>query len=467
MRQRKFTYLIISIFLIVVFILPYIYISKYTVFVADDLCGTFDISFLEYLKVVKNWYFAINGRYTNAVISSIPINNLTIYRVVIASQFLLLGYILFRFFKKLTGLFGFQLHSSRLSLLVSLVYINIIAILPSPFEFFYWYAASTVYLFSFVIFLLFLEMILKYYLNQKVNALWMLFLIVFLNGNSELFIGITNLLLLGILVADSLKNRKLNWTFLVLNILSWISTLAMIFAPGMSARRGVYEYGGNLYGSIKVAILYGAKYFVLYFFEFPFIIFYIFFFIFIYKNIKLKDNLRFLPPMYVLVVSYLSFISMIFTIYYATGLLSIHDGRTGNIVRLVYLILILLNIINLAIYIRRKTDFRIPYLSYFGVATGLLFLVTIALNNKNYNALYVDFSQHRFEHLEKELAERNRKLENIAKEQDTLKLKMISGSLILKSGDEVLKSQEWAKDCYLKFVNKRKGLKLKDIQFKE
>lgn len=457
--QREYYF---SLFLILIFILPFIYLSKYVVLISDDFCRVAPFSFSNYLQAIKFWYLNLNGRFINAIISSIPTYNILVYRILISLGFVFLEISFYRFIAKISRLLGSKVDKAKVFYLSILLFIYILSFLPSIYEFFYWYAAVTVYLFSYIAFLLFLEFAVKIYQEEKVNFSLFVLVVIFLNGNNELFIGITNSIVLFLFLNYYLKNKKLNLKLLIVNILSWISTLILLLSPGMLSRRGEFHYGGNLWGSLKVAIIYGTKYTFLHFIELPSLFFYLFFFIFLYKYISRSNPLKYISPLYLGIVSFLCILSQYFLIYYATGLLQ-HTGRVGNIIRLTEFAFLILNILNLVVYLKTRKKIKILNNTYLTFSVLLIFFTFLLVNNKNYHDLKIDFTSNSYDRYEKEFQQRSKLISDFS--NDTIQLEKIFGTRLLRSPDRLLENNKWIRDCYINLINNKYNTHIKEIEF--
>src|SRR5680860_157206 len=96
MNLRKYLGPILNFVLIVVFIAPFIYTTRFIYLSADDYCRA-SSSFIFFIENIKDWYLHHNGRYVNAVFSYLPLYNVTALRFFAASNFVLLGIILYNF----------------------------------------------------------------------------------------------------------------------------------------------------------------------------------------------------------------------------------------------------------------------------------------------------------------------------------------------------------------------------------
>ena len=265
-----------TLLILICFVLPFALVSKYVFPNTDDLCRA-GIPIQEYFSSIKEWYLNHNGRFMNAVFTLPPVYKINVYRIIIASQFPIFGYVIYRFFDSVFKSYSIRINSKEVLFISSIFLILIIATVPTIFDFFYWYASVTVYLFSFYFLLIFLQNCLKIQLTGDANYNLLAVIILCMVGNNELLLGIVNFLLVSLLITKYLKTGKWHRSLILLNIISLGSAIAVILSPGTVSRRGQFDYGGNFFGSIKVALKYGVKFplenlirFLLYYFVFLF-----------------------------------------------------------------------------------------------------------------------------------------------------------------------------------------------------
>lgn len=459
---RKSTYPLSSILLFIIFLFPFVYLTRYTVLLTDDYCIAHP-DFTGYIEGVKNWYLNLNGRYINSLLGLLPVYKIGIYRIVLAALFLLFFYAVFNLINALTKYYKVVYQRNKVAFVAVISLIGIMALLPNLNEFFYWYAGSTVYEFSAILFCFFSVLLLKNWLTGELNFYLMIFLVILLNGSSEILIGITNFLLICSLFFEFLKSRELNYRLVIINIISWISTLLMVYAPGMIARRDQFNYGGDFFGAFKVAFIYGAKFMVVSMFDLPLIIFYIFLFLFILKLARrTKQELPGIQPFYLFVISYLSIISMVFILYYAMGTFSSSGSwRASNLLRFVTFVFYIVNIFNLACYFKnRQLILKVPGYVY-SLLIGAMFLSLFW--NKNYTQLRNDFTSNRYEKFNHRLAQREKIIKSTS--GSILILRHISNTSFVKSGDKAIENQEWVQKCYLNYLNSKYQKEFKVIKY--
>lgn len=463
MNLRKSIVPILNIALIFIFIVPFIYTTRFIYLSADDFCRA-SSNFTLFFENIKDWYLHHNGRYVNAVFSYLPLYNIVILRVFAALNFVLLGITLYSFIGFVLKLYNVVALKSRRLFFSLILYIVILAQLPSLFEFFYWYATITAYLLSFIFLIIFLQFVLKSYYDIKHNPYVVAILIVLINGNNEILIGVTNFLLLVLLLSHFFKRKKWDKNLFFLNIISWISTLLVIISPGSTERRIQYDYGGNLIGSVKVAIIYGGKFLVESFFEISFLLFYLFAFLFVYHKVH-KTIIKAINPILLLFVSYLSIISLFFIVYYATGLLQVYTGRIGSMVRIVSIIFLLLNVINLAVYLKPKLKSSLLNHKYASRIVLSILLIFLIFENNNLTDLQKDYFNESLKNYANNMEFRVQQIKS--SKSNKIQLPRMEGTLILKSDDYNLTSQEWLRDCYKTYFNQEYNLDIEEISLEE
>jgi hypothetical protein len=455
-------YYFTAILLAFLFVMPFGYLVEFTNPAKDDFCLA--MSFNEYPTLVKKWYFNLNGRYINALITSVPFVGNELRKLFLYFLFIFTGIILYVFSKKIMNYYRIKDSNPYALLLSTLFYITIIAKAPSLNELFYWYSSATVYLLSFLFFLIFLISVLKTMMGYRAPFITIGFTAVLLNGNNELFIGITNFLLFLLLVKSFLQNRVLNFSFLILNIVSWLSSAAFIFSPGSTNRQQQFDYGGNLIGSLKVAVIYGGKFIFESLLDPTYFFFYLFTFILFYRYSEIKKK-KVLNPLHLMIVSFICLGSMFFIVYYATGLFSIRTGRIGDVVSMVMLTFVFLNIINIAVFF--KTRKRIIYIDryYLQLIAVVGFVGSLLIVNKNYLDAHSDFVNGRFQAYRKEFKSRDSILKQ--SENEKITLKPIKGTHIMHSGDGYLEGEEIMKNCYIRYVNRKYDKDFTEIKIKK
>ena len=460
MFKKLNLYIVLNLFLILIFIAPLVYISGFVFPLIDDLCmavknyGSFGGNLWE-------WYNFQNGRYINAVFALLPIYNLVVYRIVIASGFLLLEFALFWFVQRLFYCYAVKVSFQKKLFISLLLYIVLVAQLPSLFQIFYWYSGVGPYLYSFIFLLFFLGSVLLYFFKQKMNFPAFALIIILLNGNNELLMILSNFIILILFLWDWIRERRLNIKLLLLNIISWLSSMALVFAPATVLRRGLHVYGGDFWGSVKVAFIYGTKCIAVNLAELPYLLCYLVIFLLIYNSIK-NNKFRFIRPAYLFIISYLSVISIFFTVYYATGLFAVYEGRLGNMADIIVFTFSLLNVFNFAVYLRSIYTHRFLASPFSAPALAAFLFIFIFFRNENYLSIRKDVWEKELVRYEDDMENR---LEILAGSNNkVILLEAVKGTRILKSADIYYSGQEWLQYCYKEYINDYLGKNFESIQ---
>lgn len=345
--------------------------------------------------------------------------------------------------------------------------IFLIAGIPSLFEFFFWYASSSVHLIGFLLFLFFLNLNIKVYLQKRWQIIPAMILVLLLNGNNELFLGFTNFTLILLLVINYVKLKLIDVRLIFLNLFSWLTTLVVVLSPGTEARRSQFNYGGDIFVSAKVAILYGGKFILENIFEWPAILFFLAFFLFILRASSGKKVQKNIPVLPFMIISYLGFISLYFIKFYATGLVERDSGRIGDLLHMVLYVLILVNVLNLALYFSKKDHFKSIKISITPEILLILFFIGIALFNDNFRNIRLDIVSGDLDRFRSEINERDNILNSF--KGDQLVLHKIDDTRVLKSGDRLLMAEDWdwLRQCYSQYLREIKELRIESVEIIE
>ena len=458
---------ILFIVLIIIFVLPFLYVTKFTFPAADDFCRT-ALDFDQYFNQFGHWYSKMTGRYTNFLFSYLPLYRLEVYRVVLAILFCLLGFSIFYFIKILWGYFEIKKANSVIAVVSVFVFSTLISQLPSLYEFFYWYAATTVYLISIIFFLLFLVMILKVLDGKPFHFLLFYGLIFLMNGNNEMLIPISNFVLLVVLARNALVQRVSHLYLLGANFVGAVSALIVVMAPGSANRQMFYPEGGQVFYSLQSAVLSAGMFSIKSIFELPYLFFYLGLFCLIFKLTRRKPikSSRALSPVRLMLFSFLAVVSVFVVPYYATGGLDVNSGRIGNMIHAVFLLIMCINIINLAVFLEENTNFRysVP-LKRSSILLLSSYLILVLIMSRNYVNVRRDLIDGKFLQFRNAMMARLNYLEET---DDSLGvISNIKGTKILPqweiSSDEV----HWTNICYREYLANVYGVNLKKIMVKQ
>ena len=442
-----------TLLLIVVFIIPFLYVSNYSILYMDDFCRSFLVS-ENYFHNIRDWYLHHNGRFINAIFTLLPVYKITIYRLIIALQFIILSFLLFHFFRSVFKLYQLDISMSKILFISIVFYIVLLSGLPSVYEFFYWYAAVTVYLLSLYFLLFFIKYTLEFYFLEKTSFLFWGVVILLMVGNNELLIGFTNTILLLLILFYYYRHTQWSKPLLILNFLGWIGSLLVIFSPGTAFRKEQFQYSGNFIGAAKISILRVPEFFIDNLFQLPFFLFYLFLFLFVYSNINERKEVRYINPFLLIGLTLIFIALMFFTLFFATGTLDIEKGRIGSFIIATAFVILTLNIINLAAFIRGKIGFQIGSPKpVFLFSFPLVLLSLIGLFNDNYLALRKDITSGDLKEFKENYQERQGIIKSLNEKDHEIFLKPIKNTRLIRSGDTEIMNIDWVKGCYIEYLN--------------
>lgn len=456
MKEKTMMYLL-SLLLFAVFIVPFFYVIQFTYMSGDDFCRAVT-GIDQYFKNIAHW-FTHNGRYTNGFLSYIPVYGKETYRwTLFLSMGMFLG-ALFYFVRRTLRLFHYHLPISTEIFITALFSVLIFSQLPDYYEFFYWYAAVTVYQYSFILFLFLLPRLLGYYKGITQNYIITGLLIILLIGNNEMFMLVTNFLLGLLLLVGILINREINYKILLMNIISWIASLIVVLTPGTEAKQTHYPEGGDIILSLKGSILSSGMFILKSLTEFPYVLVYMLLLVYLVKVvIKRKEEVQFINPILLFLISYIAFLLVFFVPLYAIGHIAVNIGRIGNVVHIFFLILLFINLVNLSNYLCHfKINFKIP-----GTVLGALivvFLIGVVFTG-NYNYLMLDLKGDSLENYEQQLEKRHLLLKQA---KGIVNVKSIENTNLLRYHDVTRDTTNWQNHCYVEMINYRFGTNIQEI----
>ena len=452
MENKNEFYNSFSVILILIFIAPFIYITRFAHLSADDFCRA-PAELGEYFKDISEWYLHHNGRFTNALLSFLPVYDSQIYRLVLAFSMILLGVAIFFFVQKVFQFFNLMVGFPEIFFVSVVFYVGLINRLPSLYEFFYWYAGTTAYMYSNILLLFLLGLLLRNPRENKRKLLLTGLIVVLINGNNEMLIPLINLLLLVFLVKTSIgEKKKLSYDVLFLNVLSWISSLVVIFSPGSTNRQSFYPDGGDFIFSVKSAVLSSGMFTIKNLLQFPQIILCIGLFVFfLHLSGKVPKKTLSINPILLAVISLLGLVSVFFIPFYATGHLNVNQGRIGNMIQVIFWIILFMNLVNITLYTKQKFFRKVFVPAYLPQGIMTIFFIFTGFSNKNFGDLLSDFRNDEFGKFERAMDKREAKIKEA--EGSRLEVQKIVGSKIIKHYGISTDENHWTNECYTTAVN--------------
>jgi hypothetical protein len=339
----------------------------------------------------------------------------------------------------------------KIMFLSVLFFIALISQLPSIFEYFYWYAASTVYLISTIFLLVFILLLFK--LESK-NTFYLpsLCLVIFLmNGNNEMLILLTNFILFSLLIWKKIKLKALSRRLLIANAVAILCGLIVVLSPATENRQGYFSNSGDILFSIWSSLLSSGMFILKSTIEFPYILFYFGLFILFnhYFNKYNLFNTKAVNPLVLIVWSFIALATVFFVPYYGTGALNVNSGRIGNMIHVIFLILIYINIFNAALFFKKvKLNFKFQPVIF--ISMFALYLTIILIYNINYKNILLDLANNSFEEYQIQIEDRMIKLENFKGEN--LILDRIKGTRTLPHWEISSDASHWSNECYRDYL---------------
>ena len=453
MKKKTVLNLLILTVLIAVFLFPVLLITNSTYLNADDFCRA-GVPLGDYFSNLGIWYSGISGRYFNYLVTYIPVYNIQIYRLVLGVLFLGLGWSLYFLLNNSLKFFGMQLDPIRQLIMSALIYIGLISQMPSLFEYFFWYAASSVYLLSTIFFCFILGFLFSINKISKFQFLLLLVLIFCLNGNNEMFILLNSFILILLFFLISYRKKKIQLRLLWANILCWISGCIVILSPASALRQSYYPEAGNVWNSISDALLSSGMFFLKKLAGFPELLFYVGLFLLFLNYIRGKAQAkRAIHPLPALVFTIIAISVIMVVPYYATGSLNVNAGRIGNMVQVLFVIIFSLNLLNASIYFQHNLARLLSPVLKTGIAIciGSYLILTTSMNS-NYNMMYRDFINGSYADYEVAISKRLESFKGGG--NGGLILHKIESPLILKHWEVSPEEGHWSNECYKEYLRR-------------
>jgi hypothetical protein len=444
--------LIYCIFLVIVALLPVISTFQFVELAIDDYCRA-NLPIETYFQRVYTWYLTHNGRYTNAIIASLPIYNSFSLKFSLLLLFLsLIGSIHF-FLKALFKKMNIIIEKNSIWFVTTVLLILVVISLSSLFDFLYWFASATVYQLSITLFLLCTGIVL--HLNTYKQLLVVSILVILLIGVSELLLIFASFLLVSYHLFLILSKKKINGKLLILQMIMLCASLIVLLAPGSKSRHAGFKSGGkflySLYHSFEESLLllfsWGSS-----FSKLMILVILLLLSVFIVKFKKMPAKFKSVSPFLLLLISFCGLMSIIFIPFYASGFFVEQQGRVGNLINVITFFLLFVNILNFTAYVH-------PYLIKLSIhkmskiwIIALLLILTM-FSTKNYKYLYDDIFNHTFEKQELAHEHRLQTILNNSSSTDILELHFIEGSKTIPETLNREMKEQWFKECYLHYLN--------------
>ncbi|SCX92028.1 hypothetical protein SAMN05192588_0268 [Nonlabens sp. Hel1_33_55] len=465
MKKRLLGNLTVILIIFTIVVVPFGMVFEYVQLSQDDLGRAYS-NFENYSQNFDWWMSAHNGRFFNALIALLPIySSMTSIKLILLLIFLLHPVVLYLVLKKYLKFVGLQIEKSSILLLSMMFFFMMIIQMPLLVEYFYWYAAMTVYSLPFLSFLMLIYFILGIHQSKKGALFGAVFCSLLCVGSNEMFILIINFLLTIQILRYALMNKMILFKYLIIELCVLLSSLIVIFASGTSHRQAINQSGGDFANatmqSIKATL--SLLFNQLSSFEDITVILLIIFSIGLFSSKGVNSSrLKYINPIILLAFSLIIIFLVLFVPAYATGGIGYNHGRIANLIQISLLMTLVINAINFGIYILSK-GIRWNISKYYYGYTCLLvvFIIFISFRDENLRGLYQDFNENRFEVVEGAIDQRTRIL--LKAKNGKVEVPKLSHSNTLPYMDITEDSKHWYNRVYVEYVNHKYEINIQSI----
>lgn len=381
------------LFVLILGILPYLYLSNFTHPIADDYYYSLQGTKSDHLSVFTNLYFNWSGRYTTnlfELLNPMVWGKLNIYQMV--PQMLLFSTIVGFFFLYHSFLNNSVAFIHKISLSVASTLIVLFQ-MPSIAEGIYWYTASIAYTLPTILFLFYLALLINYFkhtfiINKYFHFILLSILLIVIVGFNESIM----LLILALHFIAIIKSYQFNLAekrvWFILGGIAVISAVIAIFAPGNFVRASRFQDHYNIIHSLGYSSMQIIRFFFEWISNIPFVLGSVILIPAIKKlsdEVPLFRNSFFLSPLESSLLLIAIIFLCVFPAYWSTNVLGQH--RTINTA---YFFFILAWIVNLSCWVnyltkKNQLTFKINQ-SYRDLFTFLI-VFSLLLTKNGYAAL--------------------------------------------------------------------------------
>jgi hypothetical protein len=177
------------------------------------------------------------------------------------------------------------------------------------------------------------------------------------------------------------------------------------------------------------------------------------------------ESVKAFNPLYLLCVSFLILMSILFTVYYATGQLEYNKGRIGNFIQIAFILFSIINTFNLCSYLKKYKKLYSMKINIIAPLAFVFLVIYIVTSNNNIRAIYNDIYFASSKNFSEEMETRYEILKNT--EQKEIKLSKIRNSDALVYVDDLEHNKfHWINACFNKYMNLRFKTEIKHIELK-
>lgn len=246
----------VALTVLVLLLVPYLWISQYTVLSSDDYCRVGIQSFSQYWHNLSQAYLTHNGRYFNLALVFIPLwYDKDVYGLIPIMTALAFICSFHNMLKTISRDVR-SIHSWLVSVMFALSLFSFSYRLSSNL---YWFASVSAYIFPMIALLMLFSLLvrsIKNTISQSISrCLGIMILEFIIIGSHEVFMIVTcGLALIYLLCAVFVQNARRHFAWL--NIFwTLFCTLLVIFSPGTAARKTHFDNNFNLGYALRKSII--------------------------------------------------------------------------------------------------------------------------------------------------------------------------------------------------------------------
>ncbi len=380
------------LFLLLLAILPYCYLSFFTNPSADDFGFAVQSQKYDLLLLIKQTYLYWNGRYVSNVfiyLNPIAQESYFGYKLVSFALILLLGLANFLFIRQLLSKNKKQ-NQLIISFILSLLFMHNMPIIS---EGLYWFTGTVIYLLGIITALFYFTFLIKTVReNKKGGYPFFLLLLLFLTcGFNEVLTLLMVFILLvvsAIFYKKKLKGKKVIFTQFICAVLF---AALVVFSPGNEYREVAYQNAHNFSHSFLYSLMQVGRFSLLWIGSIPLVAASFLYFQFNRKmrqENELFKNSFYLTRWTSLLILFALIFICVFPAYWATGILGQH--RTLNVAYFFFLIMWFINLSVWYNYYQEKLRFALN--DKIMTTLSMFFIVGLVFTNNGYNAISDIFS---------------------------------------------------------------------------
>ncbi|MDQ3019423.1 MAG: DUF6056 family protein [Bacteroidota bacterium] len=348
--------------------------------------------FINYIQVLYKYW---GGRYFTYIFLSITpltFKSMMGYKVFTLFIMLLFYFILYLFISQVAGKSLTIKEKIILSLSIFSIYLYGI---PSVSEGFYWYASLVGYLIAIILILIFSIFYIR--LSETTNLQKKIFYtavscltIIAIAGSVELAAALIVVLIVFLIIKCFLLEKKIEWSLLIIALVTVIAVYISFSAPGNFSRAKGYEENHNFFSSVYSSVTFIIEKSFSWTFNSPLLPLTLLLIPIFLKIIKRgsSSNIFSINPIFAFLISFIFFFSNIFVIFWSMGIYPY--PRIINFIYLVFLMGWFYNTAVLTFYINKKFEIRAERSYRYAYVIAVILIAFFLIRENNIKTAYSD-----------------------------------------------------------------------------